>query len=382
MPSPVGEVGALQAFAAADVDDVRIGRRDRDGADRAGRLARRRSASTCGRRRSSSRRRRSRRRCRTRWAATECRRPPSCGRRGRARCCASAARRRAPGRRVPPAGRAGSRWRGPRRWRAPARRRPVSDASPSKCGSTSVCQPRGKRKSARLWGSTGQGYGCDSIVAHEANSRRGRCGDRHRGRGSGCRSGRERRRCVAGRHARGARVPEHRSDDSHGPNPGRRDRSEEPERLVRGVSVRRRVEDRRIAASRSSRSSTQRHRIVHAVLRRHRSEGLERHLARQRRKREPAQCALRRRRLQVDRRGQDVVKNVGLETSEHIGKIVIDPRNSNVVWVAAQGPLFSEGGERGLYKTTDGGTDVDRVAARSTRTPASPTSCSIRRIRT
>jgi photosystem II stability/assembly factor-like uncharacterized protein len=34
---------------------------------------------------------------------------------------------------------------------------------------------------------------------------------------------------------------------------------------------------------------------------------------------------------------------------------MIDPRNSNVVWVAAQGPLFSEGGERGLYKTTDGG---------------------------
>ena len=48
-------------------------------------------------------------------------------------------------------------------------------------------------------------------------------------------------------------------------------------------------------------------------------------------------------------------KQVGLGASEHIGKIVIDPRNSNVVWVAAQGPLFSAGGERGLYKTTDGG---------------------------
>jgi len=48
-------------------------------------------------------------------------------------------------------------------------------------------------------------------------------------------------------------------------------------------------------------------------------------------------------------------KRVGLETSEHIGKIVIDPRNSNVVYVAAQGPLFSAGGERGMYKTTDGG---------------------------
>ena len=48
-------------------------------------------------------------------------------------------------------------------------------------------------------------------------------------------------------------------------------------------------------------------------------------------------------------------KRVGLEKSEHIGKILIDPRNSNVVYVASQGPLFSAGGERGLYKTTDGG---------------------------
>ena len=48
-------------------------------------------------------------------------------------------------------------------------------------------------------------------------------------------------------------------------------------------------------------------------------------------------------------------KNMGLKTSEHIGKIVVDPRDSNTVFVAAQGPLWSAGGERGLYKTTDGG---------------------------
>ncbi|MDW8219979.1 MAG: glycosyl hydrolase [Bacteroidota bacterium] len=48
-------------------------------------------------------------------------------------------------------------------------------------------------------------------------------------------------------------------------------------------------------------------------------------------------------------------KNMGLKTSEHIARILIDPRNSNVVYVAAQGPLWSSGGERGLYKTTDGG---------------------------
>lgn len=48
-------------------------------------------------------------------------------------------------------------------------------------------------------------------------------------------------------------------------------------------------------------------------------------------------------------------KNVGLKTSEHIGMIAIDPTNSDVVYVAAYGPLWSSGGERGIYKTTDGG---------------------------
>jgi photosystem II stability/assembly factor-like uncharacterized protein len=48
-------------------------------------------------------------------------------------------------------------------------------------------------------------------------------------------------------------------------------------------------------------------------------------------------------------------KNVGLKASEHIGKIVVDPKSSDVVYVAAQGPLWAPGGERGVYKTTDGG---------------------------
>ena len=48
-------------------------------------------------------------------------------------------------------------------------------------------------------------------------------------------------------------------------------------------------------------------------------------------------------------------KNVGLPKSEHIGKIIVDPHDSNVVYVAAQGPLWASGGDRGLYKTTDGG---------------------------
>jgi photosystem II stability/assembly factor-like uncharacterized protein len=48
-------------------------------------------------------------------------------------------------------------------------------------------------------------------------------------------------------------------------------------------------------------------------------------------------------------------RNVGLKNSEHIGRIAIDPKDSNVVYVAAQGPLWGPGGDRGLYKTTDGG---------------------------
>ena len=48
-------------------------------------------------------------------------------------------------------------------------------------------------------------------------------------------------------------------------------------------------------------------------------------------------------------------RNVGLRTSEHIGRIVIDPQDSNIVYVASQGPLWGPGGERGLFKTIDGG---------------------------
>ncbi len=48
-------------------------------------------------------------------------------------------------------------------------------------------------------------------------------------------------------------------------------------------------------------------------------------------------------------------KNMGLKDSEHISRIVVNPINSDVVYVAAQGPLWKAGGDRGLYKTTDGG---------------------------
>ena len=54
-------------------------------------------------------------------------------------------------------------------------------------------------------------------------------------------------------------------------------------------------------------------------------------------------------------------KKVGLENSEHIGKILIHPDDGDTVYVAAQGPLWKEGGDRGLYKTTDGGTTWKKV---------------------
>lgn len=47
--------------------------------------------------------------------------------------------------------------------------------------------------------------------------------------------------------------------------------------------------------------------------------------------------------------------NKGLADSGHISQIWIDPENSDTVLVAAQGPLWNSGGDRGLYKTTDGG---------------------------
>ena len=54
-------------------------------------------------------------------------------------------------------------------------------------------------------------------------------------------------------------------------------------------------------------------------------------------------------------------QNLGLKESQHISKIIVHPENSDIVWVAAQGPLWSKGGDRGLYKTTDGGKKWKKV---------------------
>ncbi|MCI0417207.1 glycosyl hydrolase [bacterium] len=61
-------------------------------------------------------------------------------------------------------------------------------------------------------------------------------------------------------------------------------------------------------------------------------------------------------------------KNMGLKDSEHIGEIVVDPRDSNTVYVAAQGPLWKDGGDRGLYKTKDGGITWKKVLEISDKT--------------
>lgn len=54
-------------------------------------------------------------------------------------------------------------------------------------------------------------------------------------------------------------------------------------------------------------------------------------------------------------------KNMGLENSEHIGMIAIHPEDENVVYVAAYGPLWSAGGDRGIYLTKDGGETWEKI---------------------
>lgn len=59
--------------------------------------------------------------------------------------------------------------------------------------------------------------------------------------------------------------------------------------------------------------------------------------------------------------GGDSWKNMGLKESQHISKIIVHPEDSDILWVAVQGPLWSSGGERGLYRTTNGGVNWEKV---------------------
>lgn len=61
------------------------------------------------------------------------------------------------------------------------------------------------------------------------------------------------------------------------------------------------------------------------------------------------------------RDGGQTWQNMGLTASEHIGRIVLHPVDPKVIYVAAQGPLWSGGGERGLFMTVDGGVTWEKV---------------------
>ena len=59
--------------------------------------------------------------------------------------------------------------------------------------------------------------------------------------------------------------------------------------------------------------------------------------------------------IYVSENGGKNWKSMGLKNSEHISKIIVSPQDPNTVFVASQGPLWSPGGERGLYRTDNGG---------------------------
>lgn len=59
--------------------------------------------------------------------------------------------------------------------------------------------------------------------------------------------------------------------------------------------------------------------------------------------------------------GGESWKNMGLKESEHLSTIIVHPDDSDIIWVAAQGPLWDKGGQRGLYKSTDGGESWNKI---------------------
>ena len=59
--------------------------------------------------------------------------------------------------------------------------------------------------------------------------------------------------------------------------------------------------------------------------------------------------------------GDNWTKTGGLDSTEHISKIIIDPKNSNIIYVAAPGPLWSDSKHRGLYKSTDAGKTFEKI---------------------
>ncbi|PYV47197.1 MAG: glycosyl hydrolase, partial [Acidobacteria bacterium] len=63
-------------------------------------------------------------------------------------------------------------------------------------------------------------------------------------------------------------------------------------------------------------------------------------------------------------------KNVGLRDTQHIGALIIDPKDSNVVFVAALGHAYGPNSERGIFRTRDGGKTWERVLYKDDHTGA------------
>ena len=93
------------------------------------------------------------------------------------------------------------------------------------------------------------------------------------------------------------------------------------------------------------------------------------HLRRHRRGRHALRHFLRRGRVQIDGRRQDLVV-LGLSDTRQIGRVLIDPKNPDIVLVAALGHGFGPNAERGVYRTTDGGKTWTRVLCKDENTGA------------
>ena len=63
-------------------------------------------------------------------------------------------------------------------------------------------------------------------------------------------------------------------------------------------------------------------------------------------------------------------RNVGLKDTRHIGAVIIDPKNPNIVFVAALGHAYGPNEERGVFRTTDGGATWQKVLFKDNKTGA------------
>ena len=65
--------------------------------------------------------------------------------------------------------------------------------------------------------------------------------------------------------------------------------------------------------------------------------------------------------IYMSKDGGENWQQMGLQKTEHISKVIIHPGNSNIIYVAAPGPLWSDGPDRGIFKTTDGGKTWEKI---------------------